>query len=87
MLKTGKVAGIALASVAADNYLANYPDLVECSQKFDYTSLGVVAGVVKDEPEFIEELNGIIKEVVDSGIYYQWIEEASRLSNEIQGVK
>ena len=34
-----------------------------------------------------EILNGIIKEVVDSGIYYQWIEEASQLSNEIQGVK
>lgn len=46
-----------------------------------------MAGVVKDEPEFLEELNGIIKEVVDSGIYYQWIEEASQLSNEIQGVK
>lgn len=87
MLKTGKVAGIALASVAADNYLANYPDLVACDEKFDYTSLGVVAGVVKNEPEFLAELNSIIKEVEDSGIYYQWIEEASELSNQIQGVK
>lgn len=87
MLKTGKVAGIALASVAADNYLANYPDLVECDEKFDYTSLGVVAGVVKNEPEFLAEINGIVKEVVDSEIYYQWIDEASQLSNEIQGVK
>lgn len=87
MLKTGKVAGIALASVAADNYLANYPDLVECDEKFEYTSLGVVAGVVKNEPEYLAELNKIVKEVVDSGIYYQWIEEASQLSNEIQGVK
>ena len=87
MLKTGKVAGIALASVAADNYLANYPDLVACDEKFDYTSLGVVAGVVKNEPEFLAELNSIIKEVEASGLYYQWIEEASQLSNEIQGVK
>lgn len=87
MLKTGKVAGIALASVAAENYVNNYPDLVACEQKFDYTSLGVVAGVVKNEPEFLAELNEIIKEVVDSGIYYQWIEDATALSNQIQGVK
>ena len=87
MLKTGKVAGIALASVAADNYLANYPDLVACAEKFEYTSLGVVAGVVKNEPEFLAELNSIIKEVEDNGLYNQWIEEASELSNQIQGVK
>ena len=87
MLKTGKAAGIALASVAADNYLANYPDLVACEEKFEYTSLGVVAGVVKNEPEFLAELNSIIKEVEDNGLYNQWIEEASELSNQIQGVK
>ena len=83
MLKTGKVAGIALASVAADNCLANYPELVQCEQMFDYTSLGVVAGVVKNEPEFLAELNKIVKEVSDSQIYYQWIEEASTLANQI----
>lgn len=87
MLKTGKVAGIALASVAADNYVANYPELVVCEQKFDYTSLGVVAGVPKNEPEFLEKLNEIIKEVEESQIYYKWIEDASALSNQIQGVK
>lgn len=87
MLKTGKVAGIALASVAADNYVANYPDLVVCDQKFDYTSLGVVAGVPKNEPEYLAALNEIIKEIEESQIYYQWIEDASALSNEIQGVK
>lgn len=86
MLKTGKVAGIALASVAADNYVANYPELVVCDEKFDYTSLGVVAGVPKNEPEFLAKMNEIIKEVEDSQIYYQWIEEASQLSNEIQGI-
>ena len=87
MLKTGKVAGIALASVAADNYVANYPELVVCDQKFDYTSLGVVAGVPKNEPEFLAKLNEIIKEVEDGKLYYKWIEDASALSNQIQGVK
>ena len=52
-----------------------------------WTSLSVVAGVVRDEPEFLEELNGIIKEVVDSGIYYQWIEEAKPVIERDSGVK
>jgi len=84
MLKTGKVDVIALASVAADNYTANYPELVICEPRFEYDSLGVVAGVVKNEPEFVAALNEIVKDVVDSGIYYTWIEEASELSNQIQ---
>lgn len=87
MLKTGKVAGIAMASVAADNYVANYPELVACDQSFEYTSLGVVAGIPKNEPEFLAKINEIIKEVDDSGEYYQWIEDASALSNEIQGLQ
>lgn len=87
MLKTGKVEGIALASVAANNYVANFPELVVCEEKFEYTSLGVVAGVPKNEPEFLAKLNELVKEVEESGIYYQWIEEATALSNEIQGVK
>lgn len=84
MLKTGKVDAIALASVAADNYTANYPELVICEPRFEYDSLGVVAGVVKNEPEFVAALNEIVKDVVDSGIYYTWIEEASELSNQVQ---
>lgn len=84
MLKTGKVDAIALASVAADNYTANYPELVICEPRFEYDSLGVVAGVVKNEPEFVAALNEIVKEVTDSEIYYTWIEEASELSNQIQ---
>lgn len=87
MLKTGKVAGIALASVAAENYIANYPELVVCDQKFDYTSLGVVAAIPKNDPEFLAKLNEIIGEVEESQIYYQWITEASELSNQIQGLQ
>lgn len=84
MLRSGRVAGLALASVAADNYLSNYDDLTTCAEKFEYTSLGVVAGVVKNEPDLLNEVNAIIEEVVESGIYFQWIDEANQLSNELQ---
>ena len=85
MLRSGRVAGLALASVAADNYLDNYDDLTSCAEQFEYTSLGVVAGVVKDEPDLLNEVNAIIGEVVESGIYFQWIDEANQLSSELQG--
>lgn len=85
MLKTGKVDAIALASVSADNYVANYPELVICEPAFEYNSLGVVAGVVKNEPQLLDALNEIIDEVIESQVYYQWIEEASTLSNQVQG--
>ena len=71
--------------MAADNYLANYDDLTTCAEKFEYTSLGVVAGVVKDEPDLLRVVNSIIDEVVESGIYFQWIDEANQLSSELQG--
>lgn len=87
MMKTGKVAGIALASVAAGNYISNDPDMVICAETFDYTPLGTVAGIPKNEPEFLAKINEIVKEVVDSGVYYTWIDEASALSNEIQGMQ
>lgn len=85
MLKTGKVDAIALASVSAGNYVANYPELVICEPQFEYDSLGVVVGVVKNEPELMDALNEIIDEVIESQVYYQWLEEASALSNQVQG--
>lgn len=83
MVMSGKVAGVALASVVANQYVANYPDLVICESRFDYTSLGVAIGVPKDNPELLAALNDIVKDVVDNGLYFQWMEEAVELSNSL----
>lgn len=85
MLKTGKVDAIALAGVSARNYVANYPELVIVEPEFEYDGQGIVAGVVKNEPEFMDALNEIVKEVRDTEIYQQWLDDATALSNEIQG--
>ena len=81
MLKTGKVDGVALASVVADNYVATHDDLVICETPFEYNSLGVVMAAPKNSPELIEALNLIIKDVQDQGLYLKWMEEAIELSN------
>ena len=81
MVMTGKVDGLALASVVADQYIANYPDqLAICETRFDYESLGVAMAAPKDSPELIAALNEIVKEVVESGKYNTWMQEAQELS-------
>jgi polar amino acid transport system substrate-binding protein len=84
MLQTGKVDGIAVASVVANNLVANNDDLAIAPEAFEYTSLGVVGGVPKDEPELLDKLNEIIEGVIDSEIYYEWIDDANALAAEMQ---
>ncbi len=80
---SGKVEGVALASVVATRYVANYPDLAICESKFEYTSLGVAAAVPKDSPELLAAINAILKDVIDNGLYLQWMDEAQQLSTEL----
>lgn len=90
MVMTGKVDGLALASVVAEEYLNNYEDLVLCETMFEYASLGVAIAVPKapaDSPDYnnayMETLNAIVKDVVESGQYAQWMAEAKDLVAEM----
>lgn len=81
MLMSGKVAGVALASVVADQYIANYPELVICATPFEYEALGTAIAVVKGETALLDAVNVVVADVMESGIYYQWIDEAVQLNN------
>lgn len=81
MLMSGKVEGVALASVVADQYIANYPDLMICESPFEYEALGTAVAVVKGETSLLDALNAVVADVVESGVYYQWIDEAVQLNN------
>lgn len=80
MVKTGKAAGIAMASVVAELYLKSYPDLAICGEEFDYESLGTVAGIVKGELELLAAVDAIIQEAESAGLYAKWREEALELA-------
>lgn len=80
-LMAKKVDGMALASVVADQYVANYPELVICESKFDYVSSGIAAAIPLGEPELLAALNAIVKEVVDGYLFYQWMDAAVELNN------
>ena len=81
MLLSKKVDAIALASVIADQYVANYPDLVICESKFDYTSSGIAAALPLGEPELLEAVNGLIAKVVKENLFFQWMAAAVELNN------
>lgn len=83
LLMSGKVDGMALASPVAAQYVANYPDLVICEGKFDYTSMGIAAALPLGEPELVDAFNVLVKEVVDSNLFYQWMDEAVTLNNSL----
>lgn len=80
MVMSGKADGVALATVVADNYVANYPELALCESYFDYTSLGVVMAAPKGSGELIGAVNGIIAQMEKEGLYLKWMEEAVELS-------
>ncbi len=83
MVMTGKVDGVALATVVADNYVANYPDLALSDSLFEYTSLGVVMAAPKGSGELIKAVNAIIADVQAQGLYLTWMQEAIELSNSL----
>ena len=93
MLMTKQVAGMALASPVAEQYVANYPDLVYCESKFEYSSMGIAAAIPLDksegqpeltaDPELLAAINEAVKEVVDQKLFYQWMDEAVILNNSL----
>jgi polar amino acid transport system substrate-binding protein len=82
-LLTKQVAGMALASPVAEQYVANYPDLVYCESKFEYSSMGIAIAVPLDEPELLAAVNEIVAEVVEQKLFYQWMDEAIQLNNSL----
>ena len=75
-------------------YLRNVPDeVVERLERlasragtsvsaYATRELAVIAGRA-DNPELLAALNDIVKDVVDNGLYFQWMEEAVELSNSL----
>lgn len=83
MLEGGKIDGLAAAEVVANNIVEKNDALTLVPENFEYSSDGIVCGVPKGEDELVAKLNEIIAEVVESGIYYEWMDEANALANSL----
>ena len=83
MLMTGKVDAVAIASKVAEQYIANYPDLVLSQAKFEYANEGEAVAVPLGSPQLLAAVDEIVAEVVASGQYLVWLDEALVLMNTI----
>lgn len=77
MLRMGTADGAALDETVAKEVLKEHADLAVSKAELSYTPEGVVGGVVKGEAELLEQVNEIIADVTKSGLYFQWLEEAT----------
>ncbi len=83
MVMTEKVDALAVAYNVAEQYIKNYPELVVAEPKFDYQNDGEAVAIPLDSPALLEAVNAIVQEVVDSGLYLTWLDEAIQLSNSL----
>ena len=81
MLTTGKVDAVAVADAVGESYTENYPELAMADFYFEYESQGNVVAVTKGQDELLAEINRIIDDVMDKGLYKQWWDEAVEQAN------
>lgn len=79
-LRQGRADGVILEEVQAQKFAEEYPELAVSRAALDgppKESVGVVGGVVKGEPELLQEINGILKKVTEEGRYLEWLDGAN----------
>ena len=81
MLTTGKVDAVAVADAVGESYTENYPELAMADFYFEYESQGNVVAVIKGQDELLAEVNRIIDDVMEKGLYKQWWDEAVEQAN------
>ena len=82
-LNEGEVKALAISSTAAESIIAQNPGKYTYLEETfpvpeEETQLFVLAQ--KGQKNLIEEINKILKEVVDKGLYKEWMEEAVELA-------
>lgn len=85
-LDNGEVAALAISSTAADSILANNSDkYVYLEDTFPVSELETQTFVLaqKGQEELIAEVNKIIDEVIEKGLYKEWMKDAEELAKEI----
>lgn len=70
-----------MADAVGESYVQNYPELAMADFYFDYESSGNVAAVTKGQDELLAEVNKIIDDVMEQGLYKQWWDEAVEQAN------
>lgn len=86
LLKNNSVDGVAISYPVGEEYVKNNDGLIMSEQLlFDNSEeyAGNRIGAPLGETELIEEVNKILEEVNEKGLYAQWLQEAKELSDEM----
>ena len=76
-LDSGKVDAVSVSIANGEMFVATNPDLAVSSVQFDNSQNGNVIGFPKGETELVDAVNKIIDQVLEQGLYDQWLEEAT----------
>ena len=88
LLKNGSVNAVATSMPTGIQYAQNNSDLATMEEEFDISAdyAGTRIGAPLGEKELIEEVNIILEDVNEQGLYEQWYEEAIELNNNMTSI-
>lgn len=76
-LDSGKVDAVSVSIANGEMFVSTNPKLAVSTVQFDNSQNGNVIGFPKGETEQVDAVNKIIDEVLEQGLYDQWLEEAT----------
>lgn len=74
-LDSGKVDAVSVSIANGEMFVSTNPKLAVSTVQFDNSQNGNVIGFPKGETELVDAVNKIIDEVLEQGLYEQWLEE------------
>lgn len=83
-LKNDKVDAIAISCAAGDIFMQNNDDLIMSDVQFEVDpDDGQMVIVSKENPELLKQINKIIEEINEQGLYTQWFLEAQEVATDL----
>lgn len=82
-LQSGKVEAVAVSYDNGELFVDSNPDLAMATPKFENTKDSTVVACPKGETKLIEEVNKILADVKEQGLYEQWWDTAVKQAKEL----
>ena len=79
-LQSGKIDALVISTTTGQGYCDSYPELMMADIPWDLFSDGSAVAIPKGNPELLEEINRIIGDVKEQGLYEKWLEGAQVLA-------
>ncbi|MBR5509084.1 MAG: transporter substrate-binding domain-containing protein [Lachnospiraceae bacterium] len=84
-LRMGAVDGIVVDLAVAEELVKQYTDITVSSLSLEWVSEGIVAGVVKEQPQLLAKINELLLGVQKEKLYYEWLDGAHKQAASLSG--